>query len=43
MGTYQPKPEGLKALTYNRAMIARRGLKYEHLDQMTIDIITGTR
>ena len=37
------KAEGLKAQKFDRALIASRGLKYERLDQLTIDIITGTR
>ena len=37
------KAEGLKAQKFDRAAIASRGLKYERLDQLTIDIITGTR
>ena len=37
------KANGLKAQTFDRAAIASRGLKYERLDQLTIDIITGTR
>jgi xylose isomerase len=37
------KAEGLKKQSFDRAAISARGLKYERLDQLTIDIITGTR
>jgi len=37
------KANGLKAHAFDRAAIASRGLQYERLDQLTIDIITGTR
>lgn len=37
------KANGLKARAFDRTAIAGRGLKYEKLDQLTIDIITGTR
>jgi xylose isomerase len=33
----------LKSRFFDRPAIARRGLKYERLDQLTIDILTGTR
>ena len=37
------KAAALKAQSFDRAAIAKRGLKYERLDQLTIDILTGTR
>lgn len=33
----------LKAQSFDRAGISSRGLKYERLDQLTIDVITGVR
>lgn len=43
-GKYTPeKADALRAENFDRISIARRGLKYERLDQLTIDIITGTR
>jgi len=43
-GKYTPeKAAGLKSRAFDRAAIASRGLKFERLDQITIDIITGTR
>jgi xylose isomerase len=37
------KAEALKAQVFDPALIAGRGFKYERLDQLTIDIILGTR
>jgi xylose isomerase len=37
------KSAALKAQAFDRPAIAKRGLKYERLDQLTIDILTGTR
>jgi xylose isomerase len=37
------KAASLKAQAFDRPAIAKRGLKYERLDQLTIDILTGTR
>jgi xylose isomerase len=37
------KAEALKAQNFDRAAISRRGLKYERLDQLTIDILLGVR
>ncbi len=37
------KANMLKARFFDRPAIAKRGLKYERLDQLTIDILTGTR
>jgi xylose isomerase len=43
-GKYSPeKAAALKAQPFDRAAISQRGLKYERLDQLTIDILTGTR
>jgi xylose isomerase len=37
------KAAALKAQSFDRAAIASRGLKYERLDQLTIDLLLGTR
>jgi xylose isomerase len=37
------KAVALKSQSFDRPAIAKRGLKYERLDQFTIDILTGTR
>ena len=37
------KAAALKAQAFDRGGFAKRGLKYERLDQLTIDILTGTR
>jgi xylose isomerase len=37
------KAAALKAQPFDRPAIAKRGLKYERLDQLTIEILTGTR
>jgi len=37
------KAEGIKALNLDRKVISERGLKYERLDQLTIDLLLGTR
>ena len=37
------KADALKAQSFDRSTIAGRGLKYERLDQMTIDILLGVR
>jgi xylose isomerase len=43
-GKYSPeKAAALKAQPFDRPAIAKRGLKYERLDQLTVDILTGTR
>lgn len=43
-GKYSPeKAAALKAQPFDRPAISARGLKYERLDQLTIDILTGTR
>lgn len=44
LGKYSPeKGKSLKTRHFDRAAIASRGLKYERLDQLTIDILLGTR
>jgi xylose isomerase len=43
-GKYTPaKAAALRAQDFDRAAISDRGLKYERLDQLTIEIITGVR
>jgi len=43
-GKYTPeKAAALKAQSFDRGGISSRGLKYERLDQLTIDVITGVR
>jgi xylose isomerase len=43
-GKYSPKKAAdLKARSLDRSSISERGMKYERLDQLTIDIITGVR
>jgi xylose isomerase len=43
-GKYTPaKASGLKNLAFDRTAIAARGLKYERLDQLTIDLLLGAR
>jgi len=37
------KAKALKAMNFDRIKIASRGLKYERLDQLTIDLILGDR
>lgn len=37
------KAASLKAQSFDRAAIASRGLKYERLDQLTIDLLLGVR
>jgi xylose isomerase len=37
------KAKALKAFAFDRAAIAGRGLKYERLDQLTIDLLMGIR
>jgi xylose isomerase len=37
------KAAALKKQPFDRSAISKRGLKYERLDQLTIDILTGTR
>jgi len=43
-GKYTPqKAAALKNVTFNRQAISQRGLKYERLDQLTIDLLLGVR
>jgi xylose isomerase len=37
------KAEALKAETFNRSALSARGLKYERLDQLTVEILLGVR
>lgn len=37
------KANALKAQTFDRATIASRGLKYERLDQLTVEVLLGVR
>ncbi|MBW6473571.1 MAG: xylose isomerase [Anaerolineaceae bacterium] len=37
------KANAIKAITFDRSSISNRGLKYERLDQLTIDLILGYR
>lgn len=37
------KAEGIKALNLDRKIISERGLKYERLDQLTIELLLGMR
>jgi xylose isomerase len=44
MGKYTPqKAEALKTHVFDRPGLGRRGLAYERLDQLTIDILLGVR
>ncbi len=43
-GSYtSKKADALKARSFDRKAIAKRGLKYERLDQLTIDLLLGVR
>jgi xylose isomerase len=43
-GPYSPeKASALKAYPFDRKSIAARGLKYERLDQLTVDLLMGVR
>ena len=43
-GSYSAQTaSALKAQPFDRAAIASRGLKYERLDQLTIDLLLGVR
>jgi xylose isomerase len=37
------KAASLKALPFDRHALGSRGLKYERLDQLTIDLLLGVR
>ena len=44
MGTYSPaKAAALKSFSFDRKAISSRGLKYERLDQLVIDLLMGVR
>jgi len=44
MGKYSAaKVDALKKYEFDRVKIAKRGLKYEKLDQLTVDLLLGTR
>lgn len=43
-GRYSPeKARALKDYTFDRAALGKRGMRYERLDQLTIDLLLGTR
>ena len=43
-GAYDPqKAAALKAVTFDRETLGKRGLQYERLDQLTIDLLLGVR
>jgi xylose isomerase len=43
-GAYsKDKAKALKAQAFDRPALGRRGLKYEKLDQLTVDLLLGTR
>jgi xylose isomerase len=43
-GKYNPgKAQALKAASFDRLALGQRGLKYERLDQLTIDLLLGVR
>jgi len=43
-GSYSPeKATALKAQSFDRLAIGQRGLKYERLDQLTVDLLLGVR
>jgi xylose isomerase len=43
-GSYtSEKAAALKARSFDRKVISNRGLKYERLDQLTIDVLLGAR
>jgi xylose isomerase len=43
-GKYSPeKAKAIKAIPFDRSAISERGLNYERLDQLTIDLILGNR
>jgi xylose isomerase len=44
LGAYTPeKAAALKAETFDRPAMGARGLKYERLDQLTVDLLLGVR
>ena len=43
-GTYSAqKADALKAQSFDRSTIASRGLNYERLDQLTVEVLLGVR
>ncbi len=43
-GKFTPaKADALKAVTFDRPALARRGWKYERLDQLTVELLLGVR
>ena len=43
-GAYTPeKAKALKAQSFDRAAISSKGLQYERLDQLTVDLLLGIR
>ena len=42
-GYSREKAIGLKARHFDRTVISQRGLKYERLDQLTVDLLLGAR
>jgi xylose isomerase len=43
-GAYSPqKADALKSLNFDRAALGARGLQYEHLDQLTNELLLGVR
>lgn len=43
-GKYNPqKAQALKGVSFDRLALGQRGLKYERLDQLTIDLLLGAR
>lgn len=44
IGTYSPaKVNALKGATFNRKALGERGLAYERLDQLTVEVLLGVR
>jgi xylose isomerase len=37
------KADALKAQSFDRVALGKRGMKYERLDQLTIDLLLGVR
>ena len=43
-GAYDPKKAArLKSINFDRAALGGRGLQYERLDQLTIEVLLGVR
>ncbi|NLC13723.1 MAG: xylose isomerase, partial [Chloroflexi bacterium] len=44
LGKYSPeKAQAIRAIEFDRKTIASRGLRYERLDQLTVDLLLGMR